>query len=127
MRLARLRKEAAALRLACDGARRCKAEQLLQILANRHCAQNVEEDEAAIGVIVANEISMAEALNQRDRLKWQFCDDATLENRAKRREKRRKNEADRKHRFPANARATLRRILRCRLHAKHRQIAIRRF
>lgn len=46
--------------------RRGKAEQLLNVLANRHRAQDVQEDEGTLGVIVPGQVAMAEALDPGD-------------------------------------------------------------
>lgn len=56
-----------------------KAEQFLDVLAHRHCAQDVEEDERTLVVVFAGQIAMAEALDPGDGLERQASDDATIE------------------------------------------------
>lgn len=56
-----------------------EAEHLLDVLANGHCAQNVQEDEGTLVVVFAGKIAMAESLNPRDRLEGKASNDATVE------------------------------------------------
>jgi hypothetical protein len=41
-------------------------------LSNSHRTENVKEDEATVGEIIAGKIAMTQALNPTDRCKWQF-------------------------------------------------------
>ena len=48
------------------GARRREAEQLLNVLPDRHGAEDVEEDERTVSVVLAGQVAVRQALDPRD-------------------------------------------------------------
>jgi len=61
------------------GARWSKAQKLLNVLANGHGAQNVEEDEGAVRVVIAGKIPVAQTLDPGDGRKGQLGNDTAVE------------------------------------------------
>jgi len=66
-------------------------------LANRHCGQNINENERAIREVVAIQIAMRETANERDGLEWQLGHNTALEDGVEQAEKGHKHEADHHH------------------------------
>ena len=48
-------------------------------LANGHGAENVEEDEGAVGKVGAGEVPMGQALDEADRREWQLGNHSSVE------------------------------------------------
>ena len=53
--------------------RRGKPQRLLNVLSDGHGAEDVEEDEAAVGHVVSQQVSVAEALDPVDGVKGSFA------------------------------------------------------
>lgn len=51
--------------------RRCKSQQLLDVLANGHGTQDVQEDEGTLSVVVPGQVAMAQSLDPGDGREWQ--------------------------------------------------------
>lgn len=51
--------------------RRCKSQQLLDVLANGHGTQDVQEDEGTLSVVVPGQVAMAQSLDPGDGCEWQ--------------------------------------------------------
>lgn len=62
------------------GARRGEAKHLLDVLSNAHGAQDVEEYEGAVRVIVPQQIAVTEALQPRDGGEGKVRHNSTFEN-----------------------------------------------
>ena len=58
-----------------------KAQGLLDVLSDGHGAQDVEEDETAIGHVVTEEVPVAQALHPVDRGERELRDHSSIENR----------------------------------------------
>ena len=78
---------------------RSEAEDLLNVLTNGHGAQDVEEDEGAVGHVFARQIAVRNALEPGNGLKGQFGDDAAVEDRVEHGEKGGEGEPDDQHRL----------------------------
>ena len=55
------------------------AEENGAYLADGHGAEDVEEDEGAVGIIFPHQVSMRQTLDPTDWSERQFCHDATVE------------------------------------------------
>ena len=86
-----------------------ESEGLLDVLPDAHGAQDVEEDEAAVGEVLAHEVPVAEALHQGDGHEGQLGHDLALEDRVDHGEEGGEHEAHRHHR----------------LHLDHHDVAVR--
>lgn len=50
--------------------RRCEAEHFLDVLPDRHRAENVQEDKGTFRVVITGQVSMTQSLDPRDWHKW---------------------------------------------------------
>lgn len=94
--------------LLAGGPRRSKAEQLLDVLTDGHRAQNVQEDERTLGVVLTGKITVGQSLDPGDWSERQSGHDATVKDAVEHAEQCREGETRRKHR----------------LHLDQRQIAV---
>ena len=81
---------------------------LLDVLPDRHGTEYVEKDEAAVGHVVTEEVSVAETLDPVDWGEGKLGDDPTVKDRVEHGQESREGESDGKHR----------------LHLDHRQVAV---
>ena len=64
--------------LLTGSSRRGKSEGFLDILSDGHGAEDVEEDEAAVGHIIAQQVPVGQALHPVDRCEGQLGHNATI-------------------------------------------------
>lgn len=65
--------------LFAGGTGRSKAQHLLDVLADGHGAQDVQEDERALGVVVSGQVTVAQSLDPGDRSEGETGHDTTIE------------------------------------------------